>query len=102
MTDTQDLLQKFLADRAAGDDAPKPVSTPFRTPAPADDSAAAAFPLVAAHIAFQTGRGPTGRLRNFRAMSDTKFYDVAATIRSENNDPEAIEAINAEQEARES
>jgi hypothetical protein len=48
----------------------------------------------------QTGRSGSGNLRNFKAMSDDKFNDVSATIRSEANDPEAIEAINAEYNRR--
>lgn len=48
----------------------------------------------------QTGRSGSGNLRNFKAMSDDKFNDVSATIRSEANDAEAITAINAEYDRR--
>jgi len=48
----------------------------------------------------RTGRSGSGNLRNFKAMSDAKFNDVAAAIRSENNDPEAIAAVDAEYDRR--
>src|SRR5262245_48889582 len=41
----------------------------------------------------RTGRSPHGRLRNFRAMSETKFAGVVAAVWSEGNDPEAREAL---------
>lgn len=58
--------------------------------------------LQATKVEIQTGRSGSGNLRNFKQMSDDKFYAVAADIRSEDNDVEAIDAVNAEQERRES
>ena len=50
-----------------------------------------------------TGRGPTGRLRNFRAMNGEKLDAVHYAITGEeNNDPEAIEAVTREYESRSS
>jgi hypothetical protein len=46
--------------------------------------------------AFMTGRGPTGRCRNFRQMSEAKLIDVFHTVRYEANDEYALEAIRAE------
>lgn len=47
-----------------------------------------------------TGRGPTGRLRNFRAMNPTKLSATYAAVLREQNDPQAMAAIIAEQDAR--
>lgn len=44
----------------------------------------------------QTGRSGSGRLRNFKAMSAEKLAKVAAAVDAEDNDPEALAAINAE------
>jgi hypothetical protein len=41
----------------------------------------------------RTGRGPTGRLRNFAAMLPGKLADVTETVILEANDPEAIRAL---------
>lgn len=43
-----------------------------------------------------TGRGPTGKLRNFKAMNPTKFQITYDSVIGENNDPEAIAAVQAE------
>lgn len=48
----------------------------------------------------QTGRSGEGRLRNFKAMSPEKLARVAAAVDAEDNDPEALAAINAEYERR--
>lgn len=48
----------------------------------------------------RTGRGPSGKLRNFDAMGDAKFQAEAAKIEAENNDPEALEAIRASRASR--
>lgn len=51
-------------------------------------------------IATGTGRGPSGRLRNFRAMNDGKLMGVARDLLAEDDDPEAIEAVTDELTAR--
>lgn len=48
----------------------------------------------------QTGRGPSGKLRNFAQMKDAKLIDVCDTIMDENNDEEAMEAISQEMKSR--
>ena len=44
----------------------------------------------------QTGRAPTGRLRNFRAMSLEKLEATKDAVKAESNDEAAAEAIEAE------
>lgn len=44
----------------------------------------------------QSGRGPQGNLRNFASMGEAKFLKVAAEIRAEDNDTEALDAIRFE------
>ena len=78
------------------DDLMKSVSA-GKTSAPSAPPAALTTSMSSA---FKSGRGPTGKLRNFKMMSDLKFKDAHFAILSENNDPEAIEAINAEWERR--
>jgi hypothetical protein len=46
------------------------------------------------------GRGPSGRLRNFGSMGDEKLRRTLADVLRENDDAEAIAAIEAELEAR--
>lgn len=46
------------------------------------------------------GRGPTGRLRNFRAMSDAKLIETYRQVAYENNDSEALTGIRAEAASR--
>jgi len=41
----------------------------------------------------RTGRGPSGKLRNFRAMQDPKLRDTWDTVRLENNDTEARDEL---------
>jgi len=48
----------------------------------------------------QTGRGPTGRLRNFRAMSAGKLQATYLAVAAEGNDPEALDALTAELDSR--
>ena len=48
-----------------------------------------------------TGRGPTGRLRNFRAMNPDKLATTWGAVYFEGNDPEALTALAAELDARE-
>lgn len=48
----------------------------------------------------QTGRGPQGNLRNFRQMKLEKLQGVYRQVMSEDNDPEAIEAVEAELRSR--
>ena len=48
----------------------------------------------------QSGRGPSGKLRNFDAMNPEKFEREAAIVEQENNDPEALAAIKASREKR--
>lgn len=55
---------------------------------------------MSAQLAQQTGRSGEGRLRNFRAMAPAKLAKVAAAVDAEDNDPEALAAINAEYERR--
>jgi hypothetical protein len=43
-----------------------------------------------------SGRGPTGKLRNFAAMKDQKLVDIIAALRVEGDDPEAITVAEAE------
>jgi len=71
----QDELRRMLAER---------------TEVPGDEPA----PLSG------TGRGPTGRLRNFRAMNDDKLAGVYEAVYLENDDPEAMAAVAKEVEAR--
>jgi hypothetical protein len=44
----------------------------------------------------QSGRSPTGRLRNFGAMNNDKLFTVLQQLEVENNDPEALAVIRAE------
>lgn len=46
------------------------------------------------------GRGPTGRLRNFRAMNDGKLTTTYRQVAYEGNDAEALAAIRAEAASR--
>lgn len=43
-----------------------------------------------------TGRGPTGRMRNFRAMNDVKLLGCLDTMLAEANDVESLRVIYAE------
>ena len=52
--------------------------------------------LQATKTVIQSGRSGAGNLRNFKSMSDEKFEAVIAAVRSEDNDPEAIAAVNEE------
>jgi hypothetical protein len=54
------------------------------------------------HPEYCTGRGPTGRLRNFRAMNWDKFHATYHAVRAESNDPEAMEALQAQYDERNS
>jgi len=47
-----------------------------------------------------TGRGPTGRLRNFRAMNGAKLIATLDAVTREANDDEALEALLAEARER--
>jgi orotidine-5'-phosphate decarboxylase len=58
------------------------------------------FEQTFSEIADGIGRGPTGRLRNFKAMNDIKLEMVARDIMYENSDVEAMEAVVAEMERR--
>jgi hypothetical protein len=51
-------------------------------------------------IANGTGRGDKGNLRNFRQMSDSKFFAVLSAVIDEETDNEAIEAVRAEARRR--
>ena len=44
----------------------------------------------------RSGRGPAGKLRNFRAMKTAKLREVALTIATEHNDREALVAATTE------
>lgn len=48
---------------------------------------------VAKYHADHSGRGPTGRLRNFAAMSEDKLRRVNRAVIDENNDLEAIAKV---------
>jgi hypothetical protein len=48
----------------------------------------------------RTGRSGSGKLRNFRAMSLEKFASVYSAVIREDNDPEAIDAVKDEADAR--
>lgn len=50
--------------------------------------------------ALMTGRAGSGKLRNFKAMSDEKFAGVYDAILAEGNDPEAVVAVEAEKARR--
>lgn len=47
-------------------------------------------------ITLGTGRGDAGNLRNFRQMSDKKFFGVLSDVLTEGDDVEAITAVKAE------
>lgn len=47
-----------------------------------------------------TGRSGSGNLRNFKAMSDEKLFDVSLAVTKEGNDEEALEAIALEFDRR--
>lgn len=47
------------------------------------------------------GRGGTGRLRNFRAMTDEKLMTTLAFVRREGNDPTALAELENEMALRE-
>ena len=57
-------------------------------------------PVVNPTSFVQTGRGPTGRLRNFRAMNDGKLLFTAREVHAEANDTEAMGAILLQLEQR--
>ena len=83
-----------LAAHIASD--PDPVSPPPAVPdfgSPTREQAAESSWLY-------YGRGPTGRLRNFRAMNDIKLRDTYETCLRENNDTEAISAAGYEGRVR--
>jgi len=48
----------------------------------------------------KSGRGPTGKLRNFAAMGTPKLLQTALELQQENNDIEALGAIEAELDNR--
>lgn len=48
----------------------------------------------------KTGRAPSGGLRNFKQMSDAKFRQTVNAIVTEDNDPEALEAVKKESKRR--
>lgn len=100
MNETTRKLQEMLAQREDSELIEGETGVKRATPPSTDSAEMDVADYVSRPYAY-TGRGPTGRLRNFKAMSDDKFYREAATIRSENNDPEAIEAVNADQARRE-
>jgi hypothetical protein len=62
------------------------------------DGAAVLGPAVA--TATQSGRGPSGKLRNFAAMGDAKLLSTLDDVRDEDNDHEAFEALVAEADRR--
>ena len=51
-------------------------------------------------VKLMSGRGPSGKLRNFAAMNDSKLYGLAKMLAAENNDLEALAAIEAEMDDR--
>lgn len=63
----------------------------------ADDAAAVTPEAKPALDNFRTrtGRGPSGKLRNFTAMAVDKREEVKAAVIRENNDPEALAALVA-------
>jgi hypothetical protein len=83
-----DDLMKSVGGKAASPPAPK-----FVSPQPSVST-------FKASAGFKTGRGPTGKLRNFKAMGDAKFKSAFGAIKHENNDPEAWEAAQAEWKRR--
>jgi len=44
----------------------------------------------------KSGRGPSGKLRNYKAMTNSKLGDLYRTVSREKNDQEAYEAIEFE------
>lgn len=48
-----------------------------------------------------SGRGPTGRLRNFAQMAEAKLAATLAAVEAEADDEEAIDAVRAEIARRE-
>lgn len=66
---------------------------------PMQTNGAGASPSVAEAAAAPwsyTGRGPSGKLRNFRAMNDLKLLSALDTMITEANDVEGLRAIYAE------
>lgn len=57
------------------------------------EQGAPAAPITAASR--RTGRSGAGNLRNFKAMNDEKLLREAQAIMHEDNDPEALAAVNA-------
>lgn len=55
-------------------------------------------PSAPSHI--KSGRGPTGKLRNFKSMAPAKFDLTVSQVLSENNDQEAMDAILSEASSR--
>lgn len=91
MNETAKRLKEMLAENAAS-------ALPEDTELIAGSQARAE--AARPDAAFQTGRGPTGRLRNFRAMSDAKLLAALEAVQAEANDPEALQALEAEASAR--
>lgn len=48
----------------------------------------------------QAGRSPNGKIRNFKAMSDTKLQAALTLMIEQDNDPEALERGVAEARSR--
>lgn len=55
---------------------------------------------VQKYSATHSGRGPTGRLRNFGAMGDQKMREVNAAVLFEHNDLEAMATLERHMRAR--
>lgn len=99
MTNVDARLLEML--RASAGDTPEPVrqtEQPGTGQYPTDTMASDAWCRENPSLCY--GRGPTGRLRNFRAMNDTKLRDTFWAVEAERNDPTALEAIRAEMTER--
>lgn len=72
----------------------------YNQPATLDAPSITTTPPSATDDGPRTGRGPSGKLRNFDAMGDAKFAAEAAKVEAENNDPEALEAVRASRASR--
>jgi len=106
MLSPEELLAGFLS--TAGKAADAGVRLPESTRAVVSqvvngsgDVAESTGPMVSEDEAcWMTGRGPTGRCRNFRQMNSAKLLDVLYTVRREANDSYALNALIAEATSR--
>lgn len=91
---------RFRDDKGADECVVAEPKAKAEKPAKTAEKPAKATPAYDPATALMTGRSGSGKLRNFKAMSDEKFAGVLVAVLTEGNDPEAIAAVEAEQNRR--